>query len=195
MIKMLAKAIHHTIDYGDFDIYIVGDDNKEHVVLIRGDVSMQKGVLCRISSECLPGTALYSSECDCKQQIEYSINAIDNADQGIFIYLRQEGRGHGLSTKIRALKNKNQGFDTFEAVELLGLPADIREYTIVKEILDYFKVISIRCLCNNPDKIQALQAKEVIIDEVVNIPVIPNLYSEPHLLAKQKKGHNIKFIL
>lgn len=195
MIEILAQAIHHTLDYGDFDIYIVkGEDNIDHVVLIKGDIKNCEDVLCRISSECLPGTALFSAECDCKQQIQYSLKIISEAKQGIFIYLRQEGRGHGLAIKVRALANKNKGFDTFEAVELLGLPADVREYSIVQQILHYFQVKSIRCICNNPDKVQSLIKEQIIVNSIVNIPIESNLYSFPHLCAKKEKGHVINFI-
>lgn len=194
MIKILAQAIHHTLEFGDFNIIIVkGEDDKEHVILVKGDIEGHKDVLCRISSECLPGTALYSAECDCKQQIQYALKVIAEEKNGIFIYLRQEGRGHGLATKIRALANKNKGLDTFEAVEALGLAADVREYSIVKDILDFYDVKSIRCLCNSPEKIQALQNENICISEVVNIPIVANVFSFRHLQAKQNKGHVIHF--
>lgn len=194
MIKVLANAIHHTIEYGDFEIYIVMDnDGKEHVVLIRGNIEDCEDILCRISSECLPGTALFSAECDCKQQIQYALQYISEIGQGIFVYLRQEGRGHGLATKIRALANKNRGLDTFVAVECMGLPADVREYSVVKDILDQFRIRSIRIMCNNPEKVQALKECGITINSVINIPVTPNIYSLPHLRAKQVRGHMIKF--
>lgn len=193
MINIVAKAIHHTMEFGDFDIYVVQDDLKnEHVILIRGDIKKGQDILCRVSSECLPGTALFSAECDCKQEIEYSLKLIAKEDKGIFIYLRQEGRGHGLALKIRALANKNKGMDTFEAVECMGLPADVREYSIVKKIIDYFQIKSIRCLCNNPDKIRALRSEGIVISEIINIPVKATPYSLQHLCAKKKHGHIIK---
>lgn len=195
MISILAHAIHHTIEYGDFEIYVVqGDDDKEHIILTRGSIQGKNNVLCRVSSECLPGTALFSAECDCKQQIQYALRTISQRDHGIFIYLRQEGRGHGLVTKIRALANKNKGLDTFQAVEHLGLSADVREYSIVKEILDYFTVSSIEIMCNNPDKVQAIRQVGIQINKVINIPVIPSLYSRQHLQAKRDRGHSIRFI-
>lgn len=194
MIKVLANAIHHTIEYGDFNIYIVqGDDGGEHVVLIHGDVEACKDILCRVSSECLPGTALFSAECDCKQQIEYSLKSISEEGKGIFIYLRQEGRGYGLAIKIKALANKNKGYDTFEAVEKLGLPADAREYSVVKQILDYFKIESIRCMSNNPDKVKDFIKEGIIVNKVVHIPVVPNKFSHRHLCAKRERGHEIPF--
>lgn len=194
MLEILANAVHHTIEYGDFQIYIVkGNDSNEHVVLIRGEVNNCQEVLCRVSSECLPGTALFSAECDCKQQIEYALRLISENGHGIFIYLRQEGRGHGLATKIRALANKNKGFDTFKAVECMGLSADVREYSIVKDILDYFNISSIKMICNNPDKVQALIDEGIVVHDVLHIPIIPNPYSLPHLRAKQDRGHEITF--
>ena len=195
MIKVLAEAIHHTIEYGDFDIYVVTDDDiVEHIVLIRGDISLKEDVLCRVSSECLPGTALFSAECDCKQQIEYSLKRISEENEGIFLYLRQEGRGHGLSTKIKALANKNKGMNTFEAIEHLGLPADIREYSMVKQILDYFKVRSIRFIGNSVEKLDLLEKEGIIVSDVINIPIIPTKYSYQHLCAKKERGHNISFL-
>lgn len=194
MIKILATAVHHTLEYGDFNIYIIqGEDGEEHVVLICGNVENESNVLCRVSSECLPGTALFSAECDCKEQIEYSLKKISEAKKGIFIYLRQEGRGHGLTIKIKALANKNKGLDTFAAVEKLGLPADTRDYSIVKQILDHFKIRSIRCLSNNPDKEAAFIEKGIKISEVIRIPVLPNKISFQHLCAKQQRGHKISF--
>lgn len=196
MISVLASAIHHTMEYGDFDIYIVQDSTKEeHVVLIRGNVEGKENVVCRVSSECLPGTALFSAECDCKEQIQFSLKKIAQEEQGIFIYLRQEGRGHGLTTKIRALSNKNKGLDTFAAVECMGLLADIREYSIVKSILDYFEIKSINCICNNPDKIKAIQNEGVIISSITNIPVSVTPFSLPHLKAKKDRGHNVNIVL
>lgn len=194
MIKVLANAIHHTIEYGDFDIYIIqGDDEGEHVVLIHGNVKNRENVLCRVSSECLPGTALFSAECDCKQQIEYALKSISEEENGIFIYLRQEGRGYGLTIKIKALANKNKGDDTFTAVERLGLPADAREYSVVKQILEYFKIESIRCMSNNPDKVKDFIKEGITVKEVVHIPVLPNKFSSRHLYAKRERGHEIPF--
>lgn len=195
MIEVLATAIHHTIEYDDFEISVIkGEDGKEHVVLVKGDIKNKDDILCRVSSECLPGTTLFSAECDCKQQIEYALKLISEKGQGIFIYLRQEGRGHGLAVKIRALANKNKGFDTFAAVESLGVPADIREYSLVKQILDLYQVRSIQCICNNPDKIQDLKDEGIVVNRVLNIPVEANVYSLPHLRAKQNRGHQIKLV-
>lgn len=140
--------------------------------------------MCRISSECLPGTALFSAECDCKEQMQFSLQEISKAGHGMFIYLRQEGRGHGLVTKIRALANKNKGLDTFSAVEALDLPADNREYAVVKNILSYFKIHSIECISNSPNKIEAIKDIGVVVESVKNIPISANSISRRHLQAK-----------
>lgn len=194
MIEVLAKAIHHTTKFGSFNIYIVkGEENQEHVVLTRGDIKKGENILCRVSSECLPGLSLLSAECDCEEQVQFSLQKISEIEQGIFIYLRQEGRGHGLVTKIRALENKNNGYDTFTAVEQLGLPADIRTYAIVKSILDYFEIQSISCITNNPDKVRAFRNLNISISSVITTPVSANLISYRHLRAKQNRGHKINF--
>lgn len=195
MITISASATHHTRDYGDFLIHIVTDDKQyEHVVLVRNDVSNGNNILCRVSSECLPGTALFSAECDCEEQIRVSLNMIAQIDCGIFIYLRQEGRGHGLVTKIRALALKNKGYDTFSAIEDMGLPADIREYSTVKEILKLFQVQSVILISNNPDKVRAIQNEGVVVNSVKTLPISATKYSAPHLLAKKERGHSIDII-
>ena len=149
------------------------------------------GILCRVSSECLPGTALFSAECDCSEQLRYSLELIAQANRGILFYLRQEGRGHGLATKIQALANKNIGLDTFSAVEKLGLKADIRNYSIVRSALERFQIRSIVCVSNSPDKIESLIDLGVIIESVANIPITANRVSYPHLRAKKERGHAI----
>ena len=191
-VECVASAVHHTMGYGSFLMKIIKDeDNREHIVLIRGEVKDRNGVLCRVSSECLPGTALFSAECDCEEQIMHSFRIINKEDCGIFIYLRQEGRGHGLATKIRALAEKNKGFDTFVAVENLNLPSDIRNYSVVKSILDLLGTQSIILITNNPNKISAFEEEGIMVEDVKNIPVTANFRSLRHLHAKQKRGHKI----
>lgn len=196
MISVCASAIHHTTEFGDFEIHLVKNtDNPgmEHVVLTRGDLYEGTSITCRVSSECLPGTALFSAECDCKEQIRFSLEKIATENRGIFIYLRQEGRGHGLQTKIQALMRKNMGMNTFEAVEALGLPVDVREYGIVNEILNFFKIKSITLITNSPEKTAALRDNNILIDEIINIPITPNPVSQRHLEAKRQRGHRIDF--
>jgi len=196
MFNIAAKAIHHTKDHGDFDVYVVKDDTQcEHVVLIRGEVRGGDNVLCRVSSECLPGTTLESAECDCQEQIRFSLNMINKEDRGIFIYLLgQEGRGHGLTTKVKALKLKNDGHDTFSAVEELGLQADIRNYSTARNILSLFQVRSIILLSNNPEKVAGIRNEGVVVSDTRSISVSATGHSARHLVAKRDRGHTIDVV-
>lgn len=192
-IVMSDGAIHHTNNFGSFSIYSATntDTNQEHLILVKGDIWDQENVLCRLASECLPGTAFDSADCDCFEQLQYSMKLISKANQGIIIYLRQEGRGHGLATKISALKNKNLGFDTFEAVEKIGLKADIRDYKDAATILKIFHLKSIELLTNNPDKSESLKKDGILIANISNTPSHPTIFTIKHLKAKQKRGHCI----
>lgn len=128
ILRRVAKAQHHTNQYGDFQIAVYEVGIKEHVTLIKGDVKGKENVPVRVQSECLLGTALDSADCDCRAQLDGSLEIVSKSLVGAVLYMREEGRGHGLATKIRALANKNIGLDTYEAVRVLGLPPDIRDY-------------------------------------------------------------------
>jgi GTP cyclohydrolase II len=112
--------------------------------------------------------------------------------QGVVILLRQEGRGHGLTHKIRALANKNAGYDTFEAVEMLGDKADIRTYDDAVAILRRLKVASVCLLTNNPAKVNALSADGVTVQRVLSLNIPPTTQTIKHLRAKKKRGHDIR---
>ena len=191
-----AKAKHFTAQYGVFDLYVTANAprvgvSSELLVLVRGDVA-QSGVLCRVSSACITSTALGSIECECALQLDAALARIDAVDQGVLIYLTdQEGRGQGLTTKVRALANKNQGFDTFEAVEELGLDADVRSYEAVPAILDALGVRSIQLLTGNPDKQHALARAGVSVDGIESLAVEPNTWARRSLQAKQARGHTV----
>lgn len=162
----------------------------QSVVLVKGEIGPKpRRVLCRVASSCLLSTALDSAECDCREQIDESLRLIHREGVGIFLYLRQDGRGHGVATKVRALANKNAGMDTFEAVEALGLAADIRSYGQVLPILSALGVCSIRLLSSNPDKVAAIRATGVVVDEVLPIAVSAPAQATRHLDAKRARGH------
>jgi len=190
-----ASAVHHTKNFGDFGIHVFGHGvDKECLVLTRGALESAENVLCRVSQECMPGTALNSAECDCREEIEYSLKKMSEANKGILVYLLgEEGRGHGIAHKIRALANKNKGHDTFTAIEAMGDEIDITDFSVIKPILDFFKIRSISCLSNSPDKIKKLEQSGVVIESIANIPVTPNEISRRHLLAKKSRGHSISF--
>jgi len=192
-LRRVADASCNLGEYGDFRICVFKNitTNKEHVVLILGDVSGKTGVLCRIASECLPGMVFHYQGCECREQLDKSMKMIRDKGQGIFIFLRQEGRGQGLAVKVRAMVNKNKGYDTFTAVEMLGLKADVREYWEGAEIIRMLKPKSVRLLTNNPDKIRQLKDNGIKVIGRVDVEINPTKYTKIHLEAKQKRGYKL----
>lgn len=189
-----ATAEHVTARYGAFDLHVTAEPpasgvDAELLVLVRGDVE-GTGALCRVASACVTSTALGSIECDCALQLDAALARINAADRGILIYLTdQEGRGQGLTTKVRALANKNRGLDTFTAVEELGLDADVRTFHAVPPILDAFDIRSIVLLTGNPDKRDALVRAGVSVDRTESLEVTPNSWTRRSMQAKQERGH------
>lgn len=193
-ISLTATALHKTRRYGTFIFHVATNTStgREHVVLVRGQVSHGSAILCRIQSECLTGTVLDASNCDCRDQLELSLAAIQMRDRGILILLRQEGRGHGLTRQIQALVNKNAGYDTFTAVEMLGVKADIRSFDEAAEILMLLNVRSVCLLANNPDKAASLRSNGIEVMGVAPLSVASSEDTKVHLQAKKDRGHNIQ---
>lgn len=185
-----AEAEHVTRSNGTFKVYVAEHESGEHVVLVRGDVADQEAVLCRVSSACVMSTALGSAECDCRDQLVAAMDLIAAEECGILIYLvDHEGRGHGLKWKVRALRNKNLGMDTFAAVETLGLSPDVRDYRVVPAILDELGVGSVALLTNNPEKRRNIEAAGVSVKETRPLEVCPPKHAWRHMEAKRSRGH------
>lgn len=132
------------------------DRAKEHVALLRGDVSGED-VLVRVHSECITGEVFGSLRCDCGPQLDLALGRIASEDRGVLVYLRQEGRDIGLANKIRAYALQARGLDTVDANRALKLPVDARRYHAAAWVLRALSVKSIRLLTNNPDKIESLR--------------------------------------
>ena len=191
LIRRVAEASLPT-KYGDFlaVAYKSAIDPDEHVALIRGDLDGDRPVLVRVHSECLTGDVFHSLRCDCGEQIDLAMKAIADESRGVFLYMRQEGRGIGLHNKIRAYALQDQGLDTVEANEALGFESDIRDYGIGAQILADLGVRNIRLLTNNPRKVIGLEGYGLQVVETVPIVCKPNPRNRRYLETKREKmGH------
>lgn len=178
--------------YGQFKIvaFTNNQDNKEHIAIVKGDVENAQSVLCRIHSECLTGDVFGSLKCDCGPQLERALAELEEAGQGIILYMRQEGRGIGLANKVAAYSLQDQGMDTVEANKHLGFDDDMRNYDIAVEMLRILGPQSIVLITNNPKKFEAMRAAGIPIDERLPIKITPNQFNEHYLNTKRdKSGH------
>jgi len=165
-------------------------DAAEHVALVRGDITGEEPVLVRVHSECLTGDVFGSLRCDCGAQIEMALQSIAKEGRGVFLYMRQEGRGIGFHNKLRAYALQDKGLDTVEANVALGFAPDLRDYGIGAQILADLGLHNIRLLTNNPKKVIGLESYGIKIVETVPLIAPPNPYNLQYLKAKQKKlGH------
>ncbi|HEU0117352.1 MAG TPA: GTP cyclohydrolase II [Alphaproteobacteria bacterium] len=178
--------------FGDFKLQIfTGKDGVEHMALSVG--TPKSGCLVRIHSECATGDVLGSWRCDCRDQLEMSLQKIHEAGDGMLIYLRgQEGRGIGLANKIRAYALQDKGLDTVEANVKLGFAPDQRDYEAAIAILKHHKIKSIRMLTNNRLKIQALEKAGIKVTEQVPLWAAVNLYNEKYISTKRGRMGHIK---
>lgn len=182
--------------FGDFHIVAFTNtrDGKEHAAIVRGEAWFSEDVPVRLHSECLTGDALGSLRCDCRDQLEHTLKMIGKMDKGILLYLRQEGRGIGLTNKIRAYELQDSGLDTVEANLALGFRDDERDYSIAAHMLESLRVKSIRLITNNPRKLNALKALGIQVNGRIPIVIPPNEYNRFYLETKAaKSGHLIDF--
>lgn len=171
--------------WGQFQIQSFEDGKKEHLCIFKGQIRDICNV--RIHSECLTGDTLGSLKCDCGEQLEFALKYIQEND-GIIIYLRQEGRGIGLFNKVNAYALQDEGLNTIDANLKLGFKADERRYEIVKFILKHYGISKINLLTNNPLKLDSLEEIQII----KRVPVIieANSFNKDYLQVKHEKmGH------
>ncbi|WP_171263426.1 GTP cyclohydrolase II [Acinetobacter silvestris] len=176
--------------HGEFDISVFQDPQtgEEHVALSKGLSSAPTGpVLIRIHSECLTGDAFGSLKCDCGPQLHNTMQMINTAGQGVILYLRQEGRGIGLTNKIRAYALQDQGHDTVDANLLLNLPADARKYDMCNIMLDQLQIKQVKLITNNPLKLKALTDQGIEVVERIALTVGLNKFNEDYLKTKHDR--------
>src|SRR5688572_257628 len=194
LVRRVAAAELPT-DHGDFRVIAYESliDSETHVALVKGDIGDGADVTVRVHSRCLTGDVFHSARCDCGPQLDAAMRTIATAGRGVLLYLNQEGRGIGLSNKIRAYELQDQGFDTVEANERLGFKPDQRDYGIGVQILRDLGVKSMRLLSNNPRKLVGLDGYGLSVVEWVPLEIPPSVHTRRYLTTKkQKLGHKLR---
>jgi len=179
-------------DIGNFKVHAFTEEQnkKDHLVIALGDIESNKPVLSRIHSQCITGESFFSMRCDCRFQLTESLQQIAKNGSGVVFYLQQEGRGIGLSNKIRAYKLQDEGMDTVEANHQLGFHEDERNYEIVASMADHLNINSVDLMTNNPKKIKALEKLRLKVNKRIPILSESNQHNKKYLTTKAKKlGH------
>ena len=178
--------------FGDFNISAYTDEieEKEYIVLIKGNVEQKENVSVRLHSECLTGDVFGSKRCDCREQLHRALKELEEKGEGVLIYLRQEGRGIGIINKLKAYSLQDQGFDTVEANHKLGFDDDLRDYAVAAQIIKDLEIKSVSLKTNNPKKIEGLLKYGVNVVNRENIEIIANELDKKYLKTKKEKmGH------
>lgn len=195
---LIKKEVETKIQtaYGPFRVLVYSNkiDDNEHLALIRGKVKGKKNVLVRVHSECMTGDVFSSCHCDCRTQLEAAMQMVSEKDEGVILYMRQEGRGIGLINKLKAYElQKSEGLDTVEANEMLGFKADLRDYGMGAQILKDLGLTEIQLLTNNPQKIVGLEGHGLKVVKRIAIESAPHKLCKRYLKTKKDKlGHLLK---
>ncbi|MEJ2008240.1 MAG: GTP cyclohydrolase II [Acidobacteriota bacterium] len=191
LVTRVASA-HLPTEFGNFTahVYECPSQSREHLALVMGKISSDRPTLVRVHSQCLTGDTLYSIRCDCREQLATAMRKIGEKGEGVIVYLSQEGRGIGLANKIKAYALQDKGFDTVQANERLGLPADMRDYSVGAQILADLGVRKIHLLTNNPEKVSGIRRYGLNILRRVPLEISPTRTNHAYLKVKKDKlGH------
>ena len=179
-------------DIGEFTVHAFTDqkESKEHLAICMGDLLTNEPVLSRIHSQCITGESFFSMRCDCRYQLTESLQQIANIGRGVVFYLQQEGRGIGLSNKIKAYSLQDKGLDTVEANHQLGFKEDERTYETVSGMIKFLAIKKLDLMTNNPKKIKALKDMGVEVNQRIPLSTDTNKYNEKYISTKiNKLGH------
>ncbi len=196
LVRFVAEAQLPT-EHGNFQVKIFENvtDGKEHLALVKGDISADEPILVRAHSECMTGDIFHSLRCDCGKQLHRAMEMIEQAGKGVILYMRQEGRGIGLTNKIKAYSLQEQGMNTIEANEALGFKPDARDYGIGAQILNQLGVRKMMLMTNNPTKRVGLESYGLEVVDRVSIEIEPVPENEEYLKTKKyKMGHILKHL-
>jgi len=193
LVRRSAESMMPTRAGGEFRcvVYENDIDGIDHMALVKGDVNPEDVALVRVHSECLTGDAFGSIRCDCGEQLDAALRLIEEAGNGVLLYMRQEGRGIGLKNKIRAYGLQDEeGLDTVQANERLGFPPDMRDYGVGAQILADLGVRRMKLLTNNPGKRAGIEGYGLHIEGRVPLEIEPNARNLEYLRTKKEKlGH------
>ncbi|NOR15784.1 MAG: bifunctional 3,4-dihydroxy-2-butanone-4-phosphate synthase/GTP cyclohydrolase II [Candidatus Aminicenantes bacterium] len=197
LVNKIEEAILPT-KYGDFKILVYEDtiDQEQHVALVKGELKKDEPTLVRAHSQCLTGDTFGSSRCDCGEQLQHAMQLIEKEGTGVILYiLNHEGRGIGLTNKIKAYAIQDRGMDTVEANEELGFKADHRDYGLGAQILVSLGVKKLRLITNNPRKFIGLAGYGLEIIERIPLEITPNESNRKYLRTKKEKmGHILELV-
>jgi 3,4-dihydroxy 2-butanone 4-phosphate synthase/GTP cyclohydrolase II len=191
-VRRKSETTLPTRDAGTWRLMVYSDDLETvlYVALVKGEIDPAVPTLVRLHSQCLTGDVFGSERCDCGEQLEAAMAAIDQAGKGIVVYMFDEGRGIGLLNKIRAYALQDEGHDTVEANHALGFAADMRDFKVGAHILFDLGAREVRLMTNNPDKVKALEDYGLKVVERVALEIPPRSANRNYLQTKRKKfGH------
>jgi 3,4-dihydroxy 2-butanone 4-phosphate synthase / GTP cyclohydrolase II len=197
VIRRRAETVLPTSRAGSFRLMVYADNLETtlYVALVKGELEPTQPALVRLHSQCLTGDVFGSERCDCGEQLDAALTALEQAGSGVLVYMFDEGRGIGLLNKIRAYALQDEGRDTVEANHALGFAADMRDYSAGAHILFDLGVRQVRLMTNNPEKVQALEKYGLSVVERVPVEIAPRSANRAYLQTKRTKfGHLLSLV-